>query len=87
VSHQVSHPYITTGQIIFRYILDLCTFWQQPGRQNILRRMIASTVSLQSAFNSFMNWIFHINKLSVQNSIVWCSAYWCTQHGPLLRWI
>jgi hypothetical protein len=68
--------------------LDLCIFREQPGRQNILHRMLADIAWLQSAFDFFISTILHIHKLtylltylltySMEQSPYWEANWFCS---------
>ena len=57
VSDQVSHPYKTTGRIIFLYILIFKFLYIRPEDKKILHRMITSIPWIQSALSFYLNWI------------------------------
>jgi hypothetical protein len=56
VKYQVSHPHKTEGKIMVYF--NPYIFGKGTGRQEILKRMVASTPWIQSALNFLVNEIF-----------------------------
>jgi hypothetical protein len=96
VSDQVSHPYKTTGKIVF---FNLYIFGYQSVRRNILHRMIASSPSLKSALNFFLNrilirWgcskileLFHFERNHYQSLYCDSPSILISKHDPVLSFI
>jgi hypothetical protein len=64
IGYQVSHPYKTTGKIVFLCVLISTFLDRKLGRQKILQRMTRSIPRLQSALNFFI-------KCYIQTCVKW----------------